>query len=272
MIANQRPKRRTSVGSLTQDKRKRSVLGFLASLLLTLFLLLVIGLCSWLLYQRLTQDAFLPLKRVVLLRPLIYADGNQLTEKVQHFGRNDLLQIDVSLLAAELRKQDWVKSIVVSKEWPDALRIDVQERVPLLRWGDRHFLDNEAAIFALPESPALAMLFPVHGPQGSEAQVLDMYLHLNPWLNAQGLPLRRLLLDERHVWHLYLANGIEVILGREELNKRLKKLVVIKEKMLNRYGQYISTLDLRYADGFSVRWKAGVSPVSEKAKNEKAGK
>lgn len=270
MIEMQRPKRRTSVVHPEQRSRRQWLLRGAANICVTVFLLLVISLSGWLLYQRLTQDAFLPLKRIVLLRPLVYADSASLVGKVESFGRRDLLQIDVSQLAAELRKLDWVKSVNVTKEWPDALRIDVQERVPILRWGERHFLDNEASVFSLPASPALEMLFPVQGPQGSEAQVLEMYLHLNPWLNEQAMPLRRLVLDERQMWYLYLDYDIEVILGREELNKRLKKLVVIKEKILKRYGQYIAALDLRYTDGFSVRWKAGVSPVSEKRKDEKA--
>lgn len=264
MMIMQRPRRKVSVVDPKQLSFSKVMLRGVAKLLAIIFVFLIIWLFSWLGAQSLVQNAVLPFKRVVLLRPLVYADRQSLVEQVNHFGHKDLLQIDVNLLAEELRKIDWVKTVNVTKEWPDALRIDVQERVPMLRWGENRFLDNEAKVFSVPESPALAMLFPVQGPQGSEAQVLEMYLRLNPWLNAQGLSIQRLVLDERQVWYLYLENGIEVIVGREDLNKRLKKLVVIKEKLFKRYGQYIAALDLRYSGGFSVRWKAGVSPADAK--------
>jgi len=55
---------------------------------------------------------------------------------------------------------------------------------------------------------------------------------------------------------------LTVILGRDQLNERLKKLVVVNNKVIKPYHPYIDAIDLRYHDGFSVRWKAGVRPVT----------
>lgn len=229
--------------------------------LLALGLLAVIAFCGFMAYKRITQNAFFPLKRVVLERPLIYADAQSITNAVRDYGRADLLQVQPNELAAQIRKMDWVQAAMVAKQWPDALRINVLERVPILRWGDDDFLDNDANHFHLPETPALSQLFPVRGPEGTENTVLAMYRKINPWLNAQGIRITGITLDPRMNWHVMLPGEINVVVGRDELNKRFKKLIPVYERIIKKYNKYIESVDLRYQDGFSVRWKNGVSPA-----------
>ena len=64
------------------------------------------------------------------------------------------------------------------------------------------------------------------------------------------------------------GRGTDIILGRDQLNERLKKLVVVNDKVIKPYHPYIDAIDLRYHDGFSVRWKAGVRPVTTEAKDK----
>ncbi len=254
--------RKPSVSRPQQSHPAMEVAKMVADFVLAMILIAAIVLASWMAYKRLTQHAFFPLKRVVIEQPLIFADGEDLTEVVSTYGHLDMLHIDVNVLAQEMAKISWVKSVKIKKQWPDALEVDVVERVPILRWGDKDFLDSEARHFRLPESSGLQALFAVRGPEGSEAEVLEMYRVLHPWFNAQNMPLEGLTLDNRRVWRVRLKDGIEVILGREEINQRLKKLVVVNQRIIQRYRQYIDLLDLRYQDGFSVRWKAGVTPMS----------
>lgn len=257
-------------------RQERSILARVllqfADALLALMLLGGIALGGYMAYKRITQNAFFPLKRVVLERPLIYADGQLITDVVREYGRADLLQMKPSELAQQIRKMDWVLSARVAKQWPDALKVDVVERVPILRWQQDDFLDSDANHFHLPESPALAQLFPVSGPEGTELAVLEMYREINPWLNAQGISINALTLDPRMNWHLGLADGIDVIVGRDKLNERFKKLVPIYNRIIKRYRKYIAAVDLRYQDGFSVRWKDGVRPADPDEKKTKAKK
>lgn len=264
--------RKTSVVRRQERSLWSRIVLQLADVLLACLLLGGIVLAGYMAYKRITQNAFFPLRRVVLDRPLIYADGKMITDVVRDYGRVDLLQIKPRELAQHIQQLDWVLTAQVEKQWPDALKVNVVERLPILRWGNDDFLDSDTNHFHLPESPALAQLFPVSGPEGTEQTVLAMYRKLNPWLNQQGITMTRLTLDPRMNWHIGLDNTIDIVIGRDNLNERLKKLVVVYNRIIKRYQKYIVSVDLRYQDGFSVRWKEGVTPADTNQQEHKVKK
>ena len=230
----------------------------------TLAVLLLIGIAYgiYVTYQRLTQQAFFPLKRVIIAEPLRYGDMADISDIIRHHHQKDLLHMDVSLLAGEIQQLDWIAKAGVYKRWPDAVEIKLVERVPIVRWGKEGFLDASGTPFTVPDSDKLRGLFKLQGPDGYEQQVLQYYEDIAPWLAARHLDVARLTLDPRLVWHVELADGPDVILGRDQLNERLKKLAVVNAKVIEPYQRYIDAIDLRYHDGFSVRWKPGVKPVT----------
>lgn len=231
-------------------------------------LLALIALACYAAYKRMTEHAFFPLKRVVLLEPLKYADPASVTDVVRAYGETDLVHVKVVDLAQELAALSWVKDVAVDKKWPDAVEVRVVEREPVVRWGNKAFLDAEGVQFTLPDSFALQQLFTVRGPEGYEQMVLEHYRIFAPWLRAQNIAVDSITLDPRLVWHVGIG-GIDVILGRDQLSERLRKLVVVNQRVIEPYRPYIHSVDLRYQDGFSVRWKDGVSPKGAEDKGDK---
>ncbi len=262
MVLTRNP-RKHSVTRPVAWKFLRQVSRKLGEWLLAFFLLAAIFLSFHFAYKRITEHAFFPLKRVLLVRPLIYGDREAIMDVVAACKSQDMLRIDIRTLTERIARLSWVESVSISKQWPDALQVDVHERVPILRWGKEDFLDRKGKSFLLPASPKLDTLFPVTGPKGHEKQVLDMYLTIHPWLRRQGVDMRGLILDTRLVWHVILGKELDVIIGREELNQRFKKLAVVNRRIIKNYEKYIHSVDLRYRNGFSVRWKDGVETVGD---------
>lgn len=239
----------------------------LSQFILTLALLTVIFALGFFAYQKMTRDSFLPLHRIIVARQPIYADIASLKAVVIAHGQSDLMRINVRQLVKEIETLGWVESASVTKVWPDGLRLDVQERIPILRWGNDEFLDKNGFPFALPKTPALAKLFSVNGPKGYEKPVLNMYQHLIPYLKTADVEVCALNLDARLVWHVVLPEQVDVIVGRDHLNQRIKKLILVNNRILKRYQKYIHSVDLRYQGGFSIRWKEGVKPMSNDKKS-----
>jgi len=72
---------------------------------------------------------------------------------------------------------------------------------------------------------------------------------------ALGSPLERVVLTARFAWQLRLANGVNIMLGRDAdaAEARLKRFVEVYEstpKLAGRKNEYV---DLRYPNGFALR-------------------
>ena len=254
--------RRSSVSVPREQRTAWQVFRQVLECVFVVVLLMGIAASIYAIYQRLSQQNFFPLKRVIIQEPLRYGDMREVSEIIRNHHQRDLLHMDVTLLADEMQRLDWIAKASVYKRWPDAVEVKLEERVPVVRWGGRAFLDASGEPFSIPDNDKLRELATIHGPDGYEKQVLQYWHDIAPWLGARQLQLQQLSLDQRLVWHAELENGLDVILGRDQLNDRLKKLAVVNDKVIKPYHRYIEAIDLRYHDGFSVRWKAGVKPVT----------
>ena len=250
--------RRSSVSVPREQRTAWQVFRLVLECVFVVVLLMGIAASIYAIYQRLSQQNFFPLKRVIIQEPLRYGDMREVSEIIRNHHQRDLLHMDVTLLADEMQRLDWIAKASVYKRWPDAVEVKLEERVPVVRWGGRAFLDASGEPFSIPDNDKLRELATIHGPDGYEKQVLQYWHDIAPWLGARQLQLQQLSLDQRLVWHAELENGLDVILGRDQLNDRLKKLAVVNDKVIKPYHRYTEAIDLRYHDGFSVRWKAGV--------------
>ena len=263
--------RRSSVSVPREQRTAWQVFRLVLECVFVVVLLMGIAASIYAIYQRLSQQNFFPLKRVIIQEPLRYGDMREVSEIIRNHHQRDLLHMDVTLLADEMQRLDWIAKASVYKRWPDAVEVKLEERVPVVRWGGRAFLDASGEPFSIPDNDKLRELATIHGPDGYEKQVLQYWHDIAPWLGARQLQLQQLSLDQRLVWHAELENGLDVILGRDQLNDRLKKLAVVNDKVIKPYHRYIEAIDLRYHDGFSVRWKPGVKPVTAEKNTARSG-
>jgi cell division protein FtsQ len=72
-----------------------------------------------------------------------------------------------------------------------------------------------------------------------------------------GSPLERVVLTARYAWQLRLANGLNVMLGRDGdlAEQRLQRFVDVYAQTVARVPGRHEYVDLRYANGFAVRVK-----------------
>jgi cell division protein FtsQ len=93
------------------------------------------------------------------------------------------------------------------------------------------------------------------GPEGSERLVARRYLDARALLAGAGLGLRALELDERGSWRIALSNGVELRLGREAFDRRLRRFARIAAPLLTPRVTEVAYVDLRYSRGFAVGWR-----------------
>lgn len=59
-----------------------------------------------------------------------------------------------------------------------------------------------------------------------------------------------------------MANGLQLGLGRKETHLRLMRFVRVYAEVLKPRIEAIDSVDLRYTNGFAVRWHHGYAPAA----------
>ncbi len=172
------------------------------------------------------------------------------------------MTVDLEAVRARVQALAWVDDARVRRRWPNGLRIEVTEQVPAARWGESGLLNTRGELFIRdarhvpPELPRLL------GPEGTEWQVAQRYLSAQGRLIEAGTRLTALELDARGAWRLELANGVEVRLGRREVEDRLDRFIHTALPVMSPRAREVSYVDMRYSNGFAIGWKkvAGAKP------------
>jgi cell division protein FtsQ len=180
---------------------------------------------------------------------------------------NSFLTVDLQQVRRLFESVPWVRQAVVQREFPNRLRVTLQEHVAVAWWGQPgsgQLVDREGEVFdASPDDadglPELA------GPVDQSARILSLYQQLGSELGRLELPLQRLELNERGSWRATLANGARIELGRgtdEELMTRMHQFTATISQLTERYPGALQSVDLRYPNGYALRMR-GVTTVTE---------
>lgn len=216
-------------------------------------LVIVVGSMTSLALERFTiRDPF-PLRAIRFDGDLGHVREQDLQGVVSAELDGGLLLVDVARLRQAVEALPWVASASVRRVWPDALRITVTEQVPVAQWNEAGLLNGEAEVFR-PESrpdglPALA------GPTGSEREVLTAWRWLTTRLAGIGERVTAVRLDARRAWTVELAGGTTLVLGRAHTESRIERLIDTWTR-LDMAGRTPRVIDLRYPNGYAVRWQA----------------
>lgn len=157
----------------------------------------------------------------------------------------------------------WVRTAVVHREFPNRLRVRLQEQHPLALWGEEGgstLLNEQGQVFEANLGEVEADALPrLKGPVSQSAQVLRMYQTLRPVLQAADMDMDELELSPRGSWRLLTAQGAVIELGRgqaQELTAQLQVFLRTLPQMTARYGRTPKLLlaaDLRHKDGYALR-------------------
>jgi cell division protein FtsQ len=163
----------------------------------------------------------------------------------------------------------WVRHAVVKRQFPNRLRVLLEEHAPEAFWGadsESHLVNNFGEVFEANAGDVEQDGLPrLAGPEGTSAQVLAMYQGLKPLFEAIDLAIEELVLTGRGGWVLHLDSGAVVELGRgthEEVLARSQRFARTLTQVTSKYGrrpEALVTADLRHADGYAVKLRGVVT-------------
>jgi cell division protein FtsQ len=157
----------------------------------------------------------------------------------------------------------WVRKAVVRREFPNRLRVRLQEHKAVALWGadgETRLVNSFGEVFEANAGDVEPDELPrLSGPQGQAPQVLAMYEALKPLFDTVDLGVDRVSLTARGSWQVELDTGGVVELGRgtrEEVLARTQRFVQTLTQVASRYSRRPEALlsaDLRHGDGYAIR-------------------
>ena len=236
----------------------RLILKLLAwGIALTLVLLPVVGVLNgWFAAER------WPVRQLRVDAEFNHVSAEQIrAAAASHLGTG-FFALDLDRVRASVAALPWVEKVEVRKQWPDTLELRVLEQQPFARWGDHRLIGHNGTLFSAPGAESIQGVPHLAGPDDQLNDVIDFYTRSQKLFSGTGLSVVGVALSERGSWTVNLGSGAEVAIGREQATSRLQRFVAVLPRLTATRAGGFERADLRYANGFAIRWQTGDVPAT----------
>ena len=222
---------------------------FLRVLMVTVFVAAIFG--ADFIYKQIDT----PLSKIMVGGNFNHLEEQELAELVNMEIDGGFLSMNLNQLRQELQSHPWIHQVSVRREWPSTLKVEVIEEVPIARWGKKGFLNRLGDQLSLPENSNLNSLPVLEAHFGSSQDMIAQYLLLAELLAPTDLRLTELQRDAVGAWQIETAAGVRIVLGRDQIIEKIRRLIVVWGSGLDVQLNNIATIDLRYPNGLAVSWR-----------------
>ena len=159
--------------------------------------------------------------------------------------------IELSQLKDKIESHPWVARTTIKRLFWNKIHVELETHDVALRWGDdgyisgngipfkpRELIDSDKPIAIVPESQVKTFF----------ENYKDFQLTINPLKIAR--------FERNHIDRIWLDNSVQIILGNQMQNERLKRFVEVYEKLKSTSKKIKSRgiFDMRYPKGFALSY------------------
>ena len=203
------------------------------------------------------MNELLPIRSIQLAGSFENLDQQKVEQALRPYIGQGFFSLDIHELQEILNARPWTESVSIRRVWPDKLRVTITEKKPVARWDDRHLLSESARVYAADTAP-FGQLPLVHAHGHTPEWALRQFARLETQFESVDEQLVALRVDSRGAIDIELLNGLQIKLGRSDIDRKIERLVSIYQRQILPRREQIQRIDLRYSNGFAVAWKKEV--------------
>lgn len=181
-------------------------------------------------------------------------NSEQIRVAVASYPERSFFKVKVDDIRENLMQIPWVQQVTIKKKWPNSIIIKVIEHKAVAVWNDNKLLNEKGEVFKVDSIDDLTALPSISGNDGNSQQIWDKYIRFNDIVKSTGFDIDTTKVSNRGGWSLYLSNGININLGSQKMDAKLVRLTDTWTKLLNKNKQLPHYIDLRYTNGYVVKW------------------
>lgn len=215
-------------------------------------LLVVVG--SWWLGHYLMDPRTLPIRSIQVKGEFRNLDRENIERVLARAVDGGFFSLDLGRLRDAVAGSPWVAEARVTRVWPDRLVVDVTEEKAIAHWGKDGLLNDRGQVFQPRNRLKKRLPLRFSGDESKAPLMLDFFVREQQRFRKLGLSISALSLDKRGEWKLELADGTVIVVGKEDLDRRIMRLLGAYPA-LKQEARRPEKVDLRYEQGFAVSWR-----------------
>lgn len=244
-LAEREHRRRTA-----RSRHRRQAIVGLAVVGITTLTLVALGM------DKLLRPGAFPIEELRLEGQFVHLDPAEVQEIVVSELGDNYFSLDLHHIEKVVEALAWAREARVRRSWPNSLKVDIEEQHPVARWGEDHWLNEQAEIVWLGDDVEIEVPVSLDGPGSIAGELWHRYNEWAPMLRRAGLEVVSVEVNDRYAWTLrvrplgeqYVS---EVLLGTYEHGRRVRRLISSYSSLQKQTGVILS-MDLRYPNGMAI--------------------
>lgn len=163
--------------------------------------------------------------------------------------------VPLDTLYEKAHSLSWVAEVTVRRQWPDTVKLDIEEHKPMAVWNDAVLVSDNGKPFKALKQYDLDGLPHLNGPDQRLDKVMAFYHSMSKLLADVDLRIRSMAVNARLTARLTLDNDVQLVVDRENYTRKLRRFGRLYQGVLSDDSRKVARVDLRYADGMAVTWQ-----------------
>jgi len=240
----------------------------LMNMAMTALLMVFAGLCALSAVRMVSRSHAFDIQGITVAGDTRHNSSVTLRANVAPRIAGTFFTVDLARVRAAFESAPWVRRAVVHRDFPNRLRVLLQEHQPVALWGGdgvTRLVNSFGEVFEANVGEVDQDGLPtLTGPDGQSAEVWNMYRAVQPLFSERDMAIEQVELSGRGSWSIRLEAGAEIELGRgdtAEVTARVNRFLKTLTQVVSRYGRQASAIesaDLRHENGYAIRLR-GVS-------------
>ena len=172
----------------------------------------------------------------------------KLNKYIDSIYGNDLLLINIDMVQNNITSDEWISDVEVIKSFPSKLSIRIIQHEPLAVYNNQ--IMSKSAIL-ISSSRNLDNLPVIVDKQKRPTAAYDTLL-----LTLVSLKKIDLVVKKIEIYHSLIkiyTTSIVLISDKTNFKKNIQRLVPLFSDLKNTYGKKITSIDMRYSNGFAIK-------------------
>ena len=171
-------------------------------------------------------------------------------------------------VVAAIESLGWTRDTRVRRIGSGVIDVSVKREALAARWGNAEYVTTAGEVVGAPGLPDQEETLPtLSGTFSTSGEAMQVYGKLSARLADLGLTLKSLEETEVGGWRLILDDDVTVLLGSQDINGRLDRVLAVYANALTYRMEKVDRIDARYGSGVAVRWRDELTEETMLARN-----